>query len=443
MKEAIRSRRVFTPTEESAATVVFENGIISAVESYANAPEYSTDYGDLCILPGLVDAHVHINDPGRESWEGFATATEAAAAGGITCVVDMPLNSNPPTTTLSGLQQKRDAASGRCAVDYAFWGGVVPGNTHDISCLADAGVRGFKCFLSPSGVDEFSNVTEDDLRKAMPVIAETGLPLLVHAESPDYLRTSDPSLDPREYSTYLKSRPEEAELEAIRLLIRLCREFRGRIHIVHLATGRALPDLRSARAEGLPISVETCPHYLYFDAGSICDCATQYKCAPPIRSAATRDELWRALLNRDIDLVASDHSPCPPEMKQFGEGDFFKAWGGIASLSLSLPVVWTAARSRGVELRDVVRWMTEKPAELAGLSARKGAIAAGRDADFAILDSDCRFHVDPEDLYFRHKQSPYIGEELVGRVRKTFVRGACVFDEGRFRPECVGVECVV
>ncbi len=420
MKQTLRSRRVVTPEGVRPACVAFEHGRISSIDGFSTAPADAIDAGDHFVLPGLIDTHVHINEPGRTEWEGFTTATKAAAAGGVTCVVDMPLNSIPATTTVSALEQKRAAARGQCFVDYAFWGGVVPGNRDDLLPLAAAGVRGFKCFLAPSGVDEFSMVSEADLRQAMPILAQTGLPLLTHAELPDLLV---PSTASPTYDAYLRSRPDESELEAIRLLIRLCREYRCRVHIVHLATAKALPELRRARAEGLPITVETCPHYLYFAAEDIRDGATQFKCAPPIRSATNRELLWDGLRQGLIDLVATDHSPCPPEMKRLEQGDFSSAWGGIASLSLSLSIMWTAAQRRGFDITNVVRWMSENPAQLAGLQSRKGRIAPGYDADLVIFDPDARFQVTPDRLHFRHPLSPYLGEVLNGEVKRTLVRG--------------------
>jgi allantoinase len=378
---------------------------------------------DRFVLPGLVDTHVHINEPGRTEWEGFATATRAAAAGGITCVVDMPLNCVPATTNVAALEEKRRSARCQAYVDYAFWGGVVPGNERELRPLAAAGVRGFKCFLVDPGIDEFSMVTEADLRLAMPILAGIGLPLLVHAEDPAVVTG-----DYHDYASYLRSRPDEAEVAAICLLIALCREYRTRVHIVHLSTAEAIPMLEEARAEGLPMSVETCPHYLYFSAESIAPRATEFKCAPPIRGRANQTQLWEALRRGTIDLVATDHSPCPPAMKNRPDGDFYTAWGGIASLSVALSAIWTAASQRGFDIADVVRWMSEAPAALAGLERRKGCIAPGYDADFVIFDSEAEFEVTPEKLHFRHPVSPYIGQKLRGRIESTIVRGHTTAD---------------
>jgi allantoinase len=416
----LSSQRVVTPSGVRPASIVVEHGRIVSVKPWA--PE--GDVGSLWIIPGLVDTHVHLNDPGRAHWEGFSTGTRAAAAGGITTVVDMPLNSIPATTSVAGLAAKREAAAGRCFVDYGFWGGLVDHNLDQIEPLARAGVLGFKCFLVPSGVDEFPMVTEAHLRAALPVIARTRLPLLVHAESPEWI--GEPS--DGEYSAYLASRPDRSEVAAIHLLIDLCREFRCPIHIVHLSSAEALPDLRRARAGGLPVTVETCPHYLHFAAEDIAAGQTLLKCAPPIRSAQNREKLWEALKQGDIDLVATDHSPCPPEMKA---GDFRSAWGGIASLSVALPVVWTEASRRAIELSTVVRWMSRQPARLAGLGGRKGAIAPGFDADLVLFDPDAEFEVTPQRLHYRHPISAYQGKRLRGVVKQTFLRGEPIGENPR------------
>ena len=401
------------------------------------------DFGTLAILPGLVDSHVHINEPGRTEWEGFRTATRAAAAGGYTMLVDMPLNCIPATTSVPGLEAKRRAAQGQCLVDWAAWGGLVQGNDDQIEPLAQAGVRGFKCFLVASGVDEFTMVTEEDLRKALPHVSRAGLPLLVHAELPGPLEAATrelPAADWTRYQTYVQSRPDEAERAAIALMLSLCREYKFRLHIVHLSTASALEMLGEARIEGLPVTVETCPHYLHLEAETIADGATQCKCAPPVRCRANRELLWQALRDRVIDMVVTDHSPCPPAMKRMEAGHFQTAWGGIASLSMALPVVWTEAQRRGFTLTDLVRWMAEQPARLAGCDTRKGQITPGWDADLVIFDPEAERTVTEDRLHHRHPVSPYLGEGLKGIVRRTYLRGQLVFQDGEFAHEPGGRE---
>jgi allantoinase len=395
------------------------------------------------LLPGLVDSHVHINEPGRTEWEGFHTATRAAAAGGYTMLVDMPLNCVPAVTNVAALEAKRRAARGQCRVDWAAWGGVVQGNQEEIEPLAGAGVLGFKCFLVHPGVDEFTMVGERELRTTLPHVAKTGLPLLVHAELPGPIERATEALqgaDWRRYQVYLQSRPDEAELAAIRLMLSLCREYRFRLHIVHLATASALEMLRQARAEELPVNVETCPHYLHLEAEAIAEGATQCKCAPPIRGRENREQLWQGLEEGIIDLVVTDHSPCPPAMKQMKEGSFRNAWGGIASLSMALPVMWTEAQKRGFMLNDIARWMAEQPARLAGCDAHKGRLAPGYDADFVVFDPEAEFMVTEDRLHQRHAVSPYLGEKLNGLVKRTYLRGRAVFSGGQFPGEAAGRE---
>src|SRR5271165_3307937 len=445
MAQAFVSTRVVMTEGIRPAAILEDDGRIRGLCSPDEVPTgYAVrDFGELAILPGLVDSHVHINEPGRTEWEGFWTATRAAAAGGYTTLVDMPLNCLPETTTVSALEAKREAAKGKCYVDWAAWGGVAGDNADDIEPLARAGVKGFKCFLIYPGCEGFQMVTREQLERAAPHVARTGLPLLVHAELPEPIDAASPALagaDWRRYETYLRSRPDEAEVSAIRLLLKLCRAYGFRLHIVHLATALALNDLRAARREGLPVTVETCPHYLHFAAEEIPDGSTLHKCAPPIRSRANRERLWQALTGGDIDLIATAHSPRPPEMKR-GAGSFLPAWGGIASLQLALPIVWTEASKRNIPITSIARWMSEQPAKLAGLSHRKGGIEIGKDADLVIFDPDARQYVDPSLLQHRHTITPYAGEELRGVVKTTFLRGEKVFDGGTFTNPPKGMQC--
>lgn len=386
-------------------------------------------------MAGLVDAHVHINEPGRAEWEGFETATRAAAAGGVTTVIDMPLNSVPATTTLDGLRAKLDAATGKCHVDVGLWGGVVPGNTDSLAALYEAGVLGFKCFLSPSGVDEFQNVSPEDLEAAMPVLGDLDAVLLCHAEFPSVLEEASEVWrhgNPRHYGLYLASRPRSAEDQAVALMAELSQRFDTPVHIVHVSSASALPFIRRAKDRGVRITAESCPHYLYFGSDDVSDGATEFKCAPPIRPKGNADELWKAFRDGILDLVATDHSPSPPELKCLDTGRFDEAWGGIASLQLLLPVLWTAARARGHNLRDLTQWVSQAPAELGRIADRKGSLRAGRDADLVVWNPDAEFVVDAEQLEHRHKLTPYDGRRLQGVVEQTYLRGELVYDGGEF-----------
>ncbi|WP_373868671.1 allantoinase AllB [Microbispora amethystogenes] len=414
----VRSRRVVTPEGERALAVAVHGGLIEALCPYDDPPEADelADLGDLPLLPGLVDSHVHVNEPGRTHWEGFATATAAAAAGGVTTIVDMPLNSLPPTLDVASLEVKRKAAEGRCHVDVGFWGGAVPGNLPDLRPLHEAGVMGVKCFLSPSGVEEFPELDHDGLRAALAEVAGFGGLLIAHAEDPALL--SEPG-GPA-YDDFLRSRPQEAERRAVERVIALAAETGARAHIVHVSAAACLGPLREARAAGVRVSAETCPHYLTLAAEQVTGPA--YKCCPPIREAANRDALWEALAEGVLMGIVSDHSPSTPDLKV---PDFAEAWGGISSLQVGLPAVWTAARARGYGLTDVVRWMAEGPARLAGLPY-KGAIRPGNDADLVAFDPDAEFTVDVAALHHRNPVSPYHGRRLSGLVRTTWLRGAPV-----------------
>jgi len=443
----IRSKQVVLPHGLAAAAIHISQDKITTVTDYEDIPagcELVAVDEQAIVMPGLVDSHVHVNEPGRTEWEGFATATRAAAAGGITTIVDMPLNSIPPTTTLAGFGEKLAAAKNKCLVDVGFWGGVVPGNTSELAALRDAGVVGFKCFLIHSGVDEFPNVTEEDLRIALPELTRLGAILIVHAEVPGPIdRAGNPACHSAvengpgnacstEYQTFLTSRPRAAENEAVELMIKLAREFATRVHIVHHSSADALGELRAAKTAGLKITAETCPHYLTLAAEDIPDGATEFKCCPPIRERENCEQLWAALSDGTLDMIVSDHSPCPPEMKLRDSGDFLAAWGGISSLQLRLPLVWTEARRRGHSLDDLSRWLCAAPAQLVGLQNRKGKIAAGFDADLVIWDPKKQFEVKGKELHHRHKLTPYEGKMLSGVVEKTFLRGRKIYDDGEF-----------
>jgi len=438
----IRGRQVVAENLIGPASVHISRGRITAIVPFEDVPSNSElieANKDSIVMAGLVDTHVHVNEPGRTEWEGFETATRAAVAGGVTTIVDMPLNCIPATTTLDSFTAKLAAARHKLSVDVAFWGGVVPGNTDELSKLWDAGVVGFKCFLVHSGVEEFPNVSETDLREAMPELARLGASLIVHAELPGPIelagRQSSTSILPdnaRSYRSFLRSRPRAAENEAVALMIRLNRETGCRVHIVHHSSADALAMLREAKTKGASITAETCPHYLHFAAEDIPDGATEFKCCPPIRERENCEKLWKALRDGTIDMVVSDHSPCPPEMKLPEPGDFMQAWGGISSLQFRLPIMWTEARKRGFATSQLAEWCCRAPARLVGLEGRKGSLAIGCDADIVIWNPNAELCVEPRMIHHRHKLTPYAGEVLRGKVEKTFLRGQMVYDDGEF-----------
>ena len=429
----IRAPRAVVDGRVTAAVVGVQDGRVAEVRSAQTLAELEpaartltaralVDLApDEVLLPGLVDTHVHVNEPGRTDWEGFASATRAAARGGVTTIVDMPLNSVPPTTTVEALEIKRDVARGQAWVDVGFWGGAVPGNVEDLGPLHGEGVFGFKCFLLHSGVDEFPHLEPADFEAAMRETARLGALMIVHAEDAHVIDQARPA-DGRAYADFLRSRPRGAENLAIAHVIEQARRTGGRAHVLHLSSSDALPMLRSARADGVALSVETCPHYLTFSAEEIPDGATEFKCCPPIRESANRDRLWEGLVRGDIDLVVTDHSPCTADLKAFDSGDFGKAWGGIAGLQLGLAATWTGARARGLGLPDVVRWMSTAPAAQVGL-ATKGRIAVGADADLAVFAPDDEFVVDASALQHKNPVSAYAGRTLTGLVRQTWLRG--------------------
>ena len=428
----IYSNQCWVDNKLQPATVSFDNGIITGVdyEKLDNAE----DFGDKILMSGIIDAHVHINEPGRTDWEGFDTATKAAAAGGITTVVDMPLNSSPVTTRLRAFNDKLYASAGQLHVNCGFYGGLVPGSSNHLEELIDAGVFGIKCFLIQSGIDEFPNVTEKDLDKAMPVIAKHNLPLLVHCEIFDKEDESDPIAigfenNSSSYKHFLASRPKQMENDAIDLMIKLCRKHKCQVHIVHVSSAEALSKIEKAKQEGLPITAETCPHYIYFNAENIPDAHCIYKCVPPIREKENNDLLKQALQNETLDFVSTDHSPASPSIKEIETGDLKKAWGGIAGLQFLLPASWTALKEI-IPLESFIPLITSKPAAFLNANT-KGEIKIGNDADFTIWNPEEKKEISSEDILFRHKISPYIGEELFGTVQQTIVNGETVFESGK------------
>ncbi len=433
----IAGQRVLVDGVFVPATVVVADGVIVEITALETTGGDGT--GDVLhvpdtayVVPGVVDTHVHVNEPGRTAWEGFVTATRAAALGGVTTLVDMPLNSVPPTTTVAGLAAKRAAATGELAVDVGFWGGAVPGNVPDLAPLWDEGVFGFKCFLSPSGVEEFGHLDPAGLRAALHEVARLDALMIVHAEDPDVLDAA-PSPPSRAYADFLVSRPDEAETAAIRRLLDGARESGARVHLLHLSSARALDLIADARAEGLPLTVETCPHYLCFAAETIPDAAPQFKCCPPIRDAGNREALWQALRDGVIDTVVSDHSPATAEEKHRGDGDLQQAWGGVAGLQVGLAAVAHEARARGIDLADVSRWMSRSTADLVGLR-HKGRLAVGADADLAVYDTAVDFPVDATRLAHRNPISAYDGQHYAGRVTHTVLRGTLVHGPGAPTP---------
>ncbi|MBS1565805.1 MAG: allantoinase AllB [Bacteroidetes bacterium] len=430
---AIRGNAILTPTGIQKGVVLVHQGLVTDVVPEL-PPDIRTvvDIGNRLLMPGCIDPHVHINEPGRTDWEGFDTATRAALAGGLTALVDMPLNSSPVTTSADAFDEKIKAAGQHLHTNVGFWGGIIPGNTQEIEPLIEKGVPGFKAFLTHSGIDDFPNATEEDLRKAMPILARHQLPLLVHCELTD-IPANEAPWAPTSYKGYLSSRPKSWEDRAITLMIGLCEEYNCPVHIVHLSSANSIEPIRRAKEKGLPLTVETAQHYLYFHAEAIPDAHTEFKCAPPIREKANNEKLWQALKDGIIDFVATDHSPAPPELKQLSSGDFSKAWGGIASLQLAMPILWTIARTHGCTPADLNRWLCEAPARLAGLQGRKGKIAPGYDADLIVWDPAGAFTVTKDMLLHRHKTTPYMNEKLYGVVEQTYLKGVPAYKEGQFQ----------
>jgi allantoinase len=427
----IKSARIVTPNGLRKGIVLIKAGtIVDIVDEADNSSALMIDIGNKVLMPGVIDPHVHINEPGRTDWEGFNTATKAAAAGGITMLVDMPLNSSPVTTTATAFDEKIKATIDQLHANCGFWGGIVPGNEKEIEPLIEKGVLGFKAFLTHSGIDEFPNVLEDDLRKAMPIIAKHGLPLLVHCELSDesVIHTSHV----QSYANYLASRPVRWEDKAIAMMIRLCEEFNCRTHIVHLSSANSIDQIARAKEKGLQLTVETAQHYLYFHAEDIQDGHTEFKCAPPIREKTNNERLWDGLKRGIIDFVATDHSPAPLELKQINTGDFLRAWGGISSIQLALPALWTAAKAHDCDVNDIAKWLCLNCSTLAGVNNTKGKIEKRYDADLVAWDPDKKFVVKEESIHHKHKVTPYIGEELYGVVDQTWLAGEKIYDNGNF-----------
>ena len=436
----LRGKQVVTPVGIEARDIVVRDGKIESVGTYGSQNDLPvTEINDLVIMPGLVDSHVHINEPGRTEWEGFTTATQGAAAGGITTVCDMPLNCDPVTTSLSAFETKRATLQNQLWADCGFYGGVIPGNEKELEPMIEAGVLGFKCFLIHSGIDDFPNVTEEDLRKAMPILAKHNIPLLVHAELCSTQAETKWVGDQKAYDAYLASRPRQWEIDAIALMIKLCREFGSPVHIVHLSCADALPMIAGARKEGLPLTVETCSHYLTLHSETIPEGDTRFKCAPPIREAENAERLWKGLKEGVIDFIISDHSPCTPELKKLEAGNFEEAWGGISSLQFGLPIVWSEAKKHKFTINDIARLQCSGPAQLIGQAHRKGQIAPSYDADFVIWDPNEYFSIEPKINRHKHKLTPYDDKIFHGTVHATILRGQPVYNNLKFPEESPGI----
>ncbi|XP_073726216.1 allantoinase, mitochondrial isoform X2 [Misgurnus anguillicaudatus] len=443
---AVRSQRVLCGKEILPAVIIIKEGKIQSILPDSGAIMHRDveilDVGDSLVMPGIVDCHVHVNEPGRTNWEGYWTATRAAAAGGVTTIVDMPLNSIPPTTTLGNFHEKLYAATGQCFVDTAFWGGVIPGNQLELKPMIQGGVAGFKCFLIHSGVDEFPHVNDADLHAAMKQLQGTDSVLLFHAER-EVQHLASEERDPCEYSTFLKSRPDIMEYEAIHTVTQLCLQYQVRCHIVHLSSAQSLELIKAARQAGAPLTVETTHHYINLSAENIPAGATHFKCCPPIRDAANQELLWSALKSGDIDMVVSDHSPCTPDLKCLDNGDFMEAWGGISSLQFGLSLFWTSASKKGFSLFDTVRLLCKEPAQLCRLDNQKGYLIPGHDADLVIWDPEKQFTVKEEHIHHKNKLTPYLGLTLLGEVKGTIVRGRVVYSQGCFSSHPFGKHLLI
>ncbi|KAL1221754.1 Allantoinase [Cardamine amara subsp. amara] len=453
----ISSKRIVTPDGLISGSVEVKGGIIVSVVKEADWYKSQRsrvkviDYGEAVLMPGLIDVHAHLDDPGRSEWEGFPSGTKAAAAGGITTLVDMPLNSCPSTVSPETLKLKIEAAKNRIHVDVGFWGGLVPDNALNSSALEsllDAGVLGLKSFMCPSGINDFPMTNITHIEEGLSVLAKYKRPLLVHAEVEKDLEIEDGSdNDPRSYLTYLKTRPTSWEEGAIRNLLSVTKNTRiggsaegAHVHIVHLSDASSSLDMiKEAKGKGDSVTVETCPHYLAFSSEEIPKGDTRFKCSPPIRDSANREKLWEAMMEGDIDMLSSDHSPTKPELKLMSDGNFLKAWGGISSLQFVLPVTWSYGKKYGVTLEQVASWWSDRPSKLAGLHS-KGAITVGKHADIVIWEPEVEFDLDEDHpIHFKHPSiSAYLGRRLSGKVVSTFVRGNLVFGEGKHASDACG-----
>jgi len=439
---ALQSKNVIINGEMTEACVEIKDELIYAIHPHGQTLSCPIqDYNDKVIMPGLVDSHVHINEPGRTEWEGFNTATQAAAAGGITALVDMPLNCIPVTTTKAAFQEKLDAVDDKLWVDCGFWGGVIPQNIDDLDDLLNAGVLGVKSFLIDSGIEEFPNVEAQDIQAAMPILAKHDVPYLIHAELD--CGGFDDVVITKEYNSFLASRPKKWENDAISLMVDMARESKEKgdnckVHIVHLSSDEALNTIEQAKKEGLRFTAETCPHYLTIASENIPDGKTLFKCCPPIRENSNREHLWQAITDRRLDFIVSDHSPCTPELKHIDTGDIEKAWGGISALQFGISLIWTEAKERGFSLVDITRLMSTQTAKFAGLDSVKGEIKMGNHADFLIFDPDFSYTITNEMIKHRHNITPYAGREVTGQVLHTFVRGHHVYQQDEFINKPVG-----
>ncbi|PCH94349.1 MAG: allantoinase AllB [Gammaproteobacteria bacterium] len=433
---ALKSKNVIVAGEMKAAVIEVNGELITAIHSYDQGLDCEIkDFGEQVIMPGLVDSHVHINEPGRTEWEGFNTATQAAAAGGITALVDMPLNCIPVTTTKAAFQEKLAAVDDKLWVDCGFWGGVVPHNIDDLDELLNAGVLGVKSFLIDSGIEEFPPVEAKDMRAAMPILAKHDVPYLIHAEL-DCGGFHDVEIT-KEYNSFLASRPKSWENNAISLMVDMARESKEngdncKVHIVHLSSDEALATIAEAKKEGLRFTAETCPHYLTIASENIPDGKTLFKCCPPIRENKNREHLWQAIDDGRLDFIVSDHSPCTPELKHIDTGDIEKAWGGISALQFGISLIWTEAKKRGFSLVDIARLMSSETAKFAGLDSIKGEIKIGNHADFLVFDPDHSYTITNDMIKHRHNITPYVGRRVTGQVQHTFVRGHHVYQQDKF-----------